>query len=188
MTKKRQTDSAVWEWRESKDVRHQDDLCTSDPQRAGGSQPSAPLATLRWQGCFSQRAIGSAPGGQWTFDRPRLLSRDVEVYDPAGERFAVLQVGWWGDGTLHIADGRIFYWRLQGFLQTHALFFDSTERPVVEFWDSSRWFENRTQVGMPAPSLSERDHTLLILLGRYLMVLKQRDAAVVVATTACVTV
>ena len=178
MTKKRQTDNVAWEWRESKRARHQDDLCAGDQV----------LATLRWQGCFSQRAGGSVSGEQWawTFDRPRLLSRDVEVYNPDGERVAVLQVGWWGDGTLAMADGRVFYWRLQGFLQAHALFVDAAERPVVEFWDSSRWFENRTQVGTPAASLSERDRALLILLGRYLMVLKQRDTAVVVATTVCV--
>jgi len=179
MTKKRQTDNAAWEWRESKRARRQDDLCPVAFQPAVASQP--PLAALRWQGCFSQRAVGSAPDGQWTFDRPRFLSHDVEVYGPAGERVAVLQVGWWGDGTLHMADGRVFYWRLQGFFQTHALFADAAERPVVEFWDSSRWFENRTQVSLPAASLSERDRALLLLLGRYLMVLKQRDTVAVVA-------
>jgi hypothetical protein len=169
-------------WRESRKVRRQDELRLGDRV----------AATLRWQGLLSTFATGRTMLGAWTFDRPRLLSRDVEVRDAASNALvATYRERWRGDGTLEFTDGRAIDWAPTNFWQTDWAFFDADDRPLISFVDTSRWFEARTRVtyhrvARADAQLSASDDALLTTLGRYLTVLKRNDTAAIAASTAAV--
>jgi hypothetical protein len=168
MAKKRKAKDRMLEWRESRTAKNQDELRLGDKI----------LATLRWEGLLSKRAFGASPEGQWTFDRPGLLSRDVKVWTGEGDApVAVLGFGWTGDATLELADGRIFRWASTNFWQTRWAFTDGAGTPFACFADNSGFLERRTVVEAISSELSAPDRALLVLLGRYLMVLQSEDAA-----------
>ena len=164
------------EWREA---RKQDEL-------RFGDQVSA---TLRWQGWTSTLAYGRTAAGRWTFGRPKLLSKEVEVRIPEGEEpMAVFWPCFLGDGgELGMADGRTFRWYATDFLATRWVFAGTDGDELVRFTDTSGLLERRAIVSYGIRDLSETDRGLLVLLGRYLMVLHTRDtAAITAATTAAI--
>jgi hypothetical protein len=170
----RRSDKRV-EWREGK---------SQDELRAG----SQILATLRWEGWLSKRAFAASPEGQWVFDRPALLSRDVKVWvAEQDEPVAVLEVGWLGDGTLKLADGRSLRWISTNFWRTRWSFTTPAGDPLVSLADNSGFLERRTVIEHVSPDLSASDRGLLLLLGRYLMVLQAEDAAAAAAVGGAVT-
>jgi hypothetical protein len=169
------------EWRESRTVRRQDELHTAD-----GTQ-----ATLRWAGAWSYLATGGTSGKQWRFDRPRLLSREVEVRaagSDAEEPFAVYYPGWMPGGELQFADGRTLHWSPTNFWQTQWVFTDASERVLMHFEDTSRLLEQSAAVTFVHPGLAEDDHLLLLVLGRYLLAVQARDTAAVAAATSATVV
>ena len=175
--KKRKTYLDQWEWRESRTARRQDEFHFGERV----------AATLRWQDLFSNLAYAQSPEGQWTFDRPRLLSRNVEVRDADSDALvAVLYFKWTGDATLEFADGRTIGWAPTNFWQTEWAFFDTEDRPLVSFLDTSRLFEARSVVTFYSSDLSAEESALLTIFGRYLMLLHRNDTAAVAATTASI--
>jgi len=174
MTKKRKSNAL--EWREA---RKQDELRLGDQV----------TATLRWQGWTSTLAHGRTAAGRWTFDRPRLFSKEVEVRTPDGEEPAAV---FWprllGDGgELKMADGRSFHWYATDFLATRWAFASPTGHELVRFVDTSGVLEHRAVVSFVTQDLSDTDRGRLVLLGRYLMVLHAQDtAAITAATTAAI--
>jgi len=170
--KKKQQSRPALEWRESRTAGRQDELY------AAGQI----VATLRWEGLFSTLATGTARTEQWTFERPRLLSRDVEVWVAGQDApVAVFSPGWTEDGKLSYTDGRTLYWRGTNFWRTEWVFCDVHGGPLIRFEDTSGLFKKTTTVGPARAGLSEADRALLALLGRYLIVLQDRDRAAVVA-------
>ena len=71
--KKRKPYPDYWEWRESRTAKRQDEFHYGEKI----------VATLRWESVFSTLAHAQTSAGAWTFDRPRILSRDVEVREAA---------------------------------------------------------------------------------------------------------
>ena len=170
--KKQEENRPALEWRESRTVGRQDELY------AAGQI----VATLRWEGLFSTMATGTARAGRWTFVRPKLLSRDVEVRVAGQEApVAVFSPGWTEDGTLSFADGRALYWRATNFWRTEWVLSDGSGQPLVRLVDTSGLFKKTASVGTIRSGLSDEDRALLVLLGRYLIVLQDRDRAAVVA-------
>jgi hypothetical protein len=175
--KKRRRYLDQWEWRESRAARRQDELHLGERV----------AATLRWQGLLSTLAHAESPEGRWTFERPRVLSRDVEVRDAATDDvIAILHVRWTGDATLEFADGGTVDWSPTNFWQTQWAFFDNSEQALISFADTSRLLEARTAVTYHSSALSAEESALLTLFGRYLMMLHRNDSAAVAATTASV--
>jgi hypothetical protein len=169
----RKPNAKAWQWRESRTARRRDELIFGDQV----------FATLRWEGPFSKLAYARSPEGQWTFDRPRLLSRDVEVRQPDETLIAIYLEKWTGDGTLEFVDGRTCDWAPTNFWQTRWSFFDADNKPLVTFDDTSGLFEHTAQITFWPSDLSAADSGLLATLGRYLTALKQQDIAVIAATT-----
>jgi hypothetical protein len=175
--KKRRRYLEQWEWRESRTARRHDELHFGERI----------AATLRWQGIGSTLAHADCPEGHWTFERPRILSRDVEIRDgKTDELVAMLYPKWTGSATLELADGRCFAWEPTDFWQMQWAFFDSAEQALVSFTDTSKLLEARTAVTVYRSSLSEQERGLLTMLGRYLLILRRHDAAAVVAATSSV--
>jgi len=160
------------EWQESRTVRRQDELRLGDEI----------LATLRWAGMLSTLATGRARTGQWTFERPRLLSNEVEVRDAAsGDWVGVLSPHWMGDATLTLADERTFEWTPTNFWRSEWAFSDTQGQPLVRFVDTSRFFSQRTAVEIVRSGLPEPERALLVLLGQYMMEMHRRDTAAATA-------
>jgi len=166
-----------WEWRESRTSKRQDELHLGERV----------AATLRWQGLFSNLAHAQSPEGEWVFDRPRILARDVEIRDAASNALVgVLYVRWTGDATLEFADGHTVDWSPTNFWQTQWAFFDDNEQALISFADTSRLLEARTEVTFYRSDLCAKESALLTLFGRYLMILHRNDSAAVAAATASV--
>jgi hypothetical protein len=174
--RKRKLNVKAWQWRESRTARRRDELIFGDHV----------FATLRWEGPFSKLAYARSPEGQWTFDRPRLLSRDVEVRQLDGTLIAIYHEKWTGDGALEFVDDRTVDWAPTNFWQTRWAFFDMDDKPLVTFDDTSGLFEQTAQITFWPSDLSVTDSGLLATLGRYLTVLKRQDTAIVAATTATI--
>ena len=172
MRRKRKPNVTAWQWRESRTARRRDELWLGEHI----------FATLRWEGPFSKLAHAQSPEGQWTFDRPRLLSRDVEVRAGA-TLIAVYHEKWTGDGTLKLTDGRAYDWAPTNFWQTRWVFYDAEEKPLIAFDDTSGLCEHKNEVTFWRSELSKADRGLLTTLGRYLMVLKRQDAAAIAAAS-----
>ena len=109
---RQRTERPALEWRESRAVKWQDELCTH----------TETLATLQWAGLLSEMATGSTRAGQWTFDRPRFFSREVEVRavgSDAEAPYAVHYPNWTLGGRVEFAAGRTLhrtstnFWRTQ---------------------------------------------------------------------------
>jgi hypothetical protein len=168
------------EWRESRTVKRQDELRIGDQL----------IATLRWGGWGSTFATGRARAGSWTFERPRLLSKEVQVHIAGaakGPPVAVFIPGWTEEGTLSFADGRTMHWQSRDFWQTEWAFVDAEGRTAARFSDTSGFLEQRTAAWTYKAGLSKVDRAMLLILGRYLMVLQAQDrAAMTVAATVVV--
>ena len=169
-------DPPILEWVESRTVRRQDELRIGDRL----------IATLRWHGWASTFAEGQARAGSWTFERPRLLSREVQVHVAGveGPPVAVFQPGWTEEGTLSFSDGRTMRWQCRDFWQTDWAFVDAADRAVMHFRDTSGFLHERTAAWTYRAGLSEADRAMLLILGRYLMVLQAQDRAAVAAACA----
>ena len=142
-----------------------------------------PVSTLQWASMWSLAATGTAKDGQWSLDRPRLLSRDVEIY--AGEtHYGTFSPGWTGDGSLTLATGHTYRWVHEDFWHNRWAFIDALDTTVMQFEDTSGFLVERTAVMIPKSQISELDRALLAILGRYLMALQARDTA---ATSAAIT-
>jgi hypothetical protein len=178
--KKRKPYPDYWEWRESRTARRQDELHYGERV----------AATLRWQSMFNYLAHAQTSAGAWTFDRPRILSHDVEVREAATATVvAVVHFKWTGDATLEFADGGRLDWAPTNFWQTQWAFFspassDDKDRALIVFDDTSGFLEARSAVSYRASDLTAEESALLTTLGRYLMMLHRRDSAAVAATAA----
>jgi hypothetical protein len=176
-----ETSQPTLEWRESRTVKRQDELSLGDQ----------PIATLHWGGWGSTFAIGRARAGSWSFERPRLLSKEVQVRAVGTERgsasakqgplIAVFVPGWTEEGTLSFTTGRTMRWQSRDFWRTDWVFVDAEGRTVARFRDTSRFLEQRTAVQTYKVGLSEADRAMMLILGRYLMVLQAQDQVVVTA-------
>jgi hypothetical protein len=173
--KKRKTYLDRWEWRESRAERHLDELHLGERV----------AATLRWQGWLSTLAHARTPEGQWAFERPRILSRDIEIRDATTDAIvANLYVSWMGHGTLEFADGGAVEWAPTNFWQTQWAFFDAQDDALISFDDTSGFLEARSAVTFYSSDLSAEESALLTTFGRYLMMLHRRDSAAVAASAA----
>jgi hypothetical protein len=176
--KKRNPYLDQWEWRESRTAKRVDELHYGERV----------AATLRWEGLCSNRAHAHSPHGQWIYDRPRVLSRDIEVRDgETNKLIATLYVRWTGDATLEFTDGRTVDWSPTNFWQTRWAFFGADEQAIISFVDTSRILEARSAVTFHRTYLSDKESALLTTFGRYLMILHRNDSAAVAASTAAVT-
>lgn len=188
--KRKDREPPALEWRGSRTVKRQEELCT----------PTETLATLQWAGIFSNLATGTTKVGQWTFDRPRIFCQDIEIRVVGSDvtrngiprhsetPYGVFYPNWKGGGRVELANGRTLDWAPTNFWATQWAFTDQLDTTLVQFENTSRLFRESVEVTYVQPRLAEADRALLLLLGYYLIALNDRDpAAVTAATTAATT-
>ena len=98
---------------------------------------------------------------------------------------AVVIFGWLGgDGSLTLPDGRTLRWEATNFWVTNWAFRTDSGEMLMGFFNTSGFLERRTVIEIETEALSPADRDLLLLLGRYLMVLQADDAAAAAAAAA----
>lgn len=141
------------------------------------------LATLTQPSLWREKRVGESAEGAWTFARmgvwrPRIVIADANT----GAEVATLErSAWSGKGTLTLPDGRSFAWRSGNLWQSKWVWLDEADQPVMRFRQLGT-FRTRCGVTIDAPS-AEPHLMLLAMLGWFLMLVNQADAAAATSAT-----
>jgi hypothetical protein len=142
-----------------------------EDQRYGG---------LEWGNAFGTQARGEILESFWSFRRTGLFKPVVTARPAGGGAAAILRCSWSGGGILQLENGRRYLWKKMSFWGCEWAFLDETGAVVVRFRP-----EGILRCGGIVDLATERaqgaDIPLLVLLGWYLKVLAEGDAAVAVA-------
>lgn len=146
--------------------------------------------TLTFHGLASTRATAEIHHGTWTFEQAGILDDRVLVHDVcSGLEVAVFEPRLLGDGTLTLVDGRRLTWESTNFWGSEWRFMDELGNQPVAFKSgvaNSRFrdlFKAQATVSLDRTGWSQAELCLLTALGWYLILLRQRQAAVVVTAT-----
>ncbi|KPL23063.1 MAG: hypothetical protein AMJ93_05565 [Anaerolineae bacterium SM23_84] len=146
------------------------------------------IATLGWHTSCGSLAAAESADGRWTFKRVGFLNPRVTIREAGSELdLAVFWPRWLGDGSLEFAYRRTFRWQATDFWGTHWCFTDADGTPLVAFKPGaekarlSDLFKNQAMVEIHPQGRDARELPILVLLGWYLMILRQEDAAAAAA-------
>jgi hypothetical protein len=156
-------------WRQPSSRRRQYSL------RAGEME----VGTLTFEKTFGSLATGRLAEGAWTFKRAGFLSPRVTVRKMGSESdLAVFTPRWTGAGELRFTSGDVLTWRPFGFLGAQWAFVrGDAETRLVTFGLQRGLVRFQVQDRIGAGEGREPGRGLLLLLGLYLLVLSQEDAA-----------
>lgn len=148
------------------------------------SADSRVVGSLGFEKAFGTSARADCADVAWTFKRVGFLNARVTIRRLGSQAdVAVYHPKVFGGGLLQTSEGRISYWRQMNFWATEWSFTDTNGVPLVIFKPGaesqslSNLFKSQSSVEL---ALDEKDPTelaLLVLLGWYLMVMSQEDAA-----------
>ncbi len=149
------------------------------------------VATLGWETSCGSLARGSTAQGSWTFKRVGFLNPRVTVRQSGSEiDVAVFWPRWLGDGTLELASGAVFRWQSTNFWGTDWMFSAGDGTPLLALKEGSKegklsdMFKTQSLVEIHPEAYDVPDIGLLVLVGWYLMILRQDDAAAGAAAAA----
>ena len=111
--------------------------------------------------------------GKWTFERQGLLHPYVAIGD-SSETGLRMGLNLAGQGLLNLPDGSSYTWESSNFMHSRWAFFDSEGRKLVEFIPQGKLLKTGAMVHVER-SADQKDLSLLILLGWYLMTLRLQD-------------
>ena len=142
------------------------------------------VATLGWKTSCGTLAGAESADGHWTFKRVGFLNPRVTVRDAGSEiDLAIFWPNWLGDGRLEFAGGDVFRWQSTNFWATNWCFTDSGGTPLVAFKPGaeeaklSDMFKQQAMVEVRPEGRAVPELPLLVLVGWYLMILRQDDTA-----------
>jgi hypothetical protein len=149
------------------------------------------IATLEWETSCGTLARGSAPDGSWTFKRVGFLNPRITVRQSGSEvDIAVFWPRLMGDGTLEFASGSAFRWQSTNFWGTDWMFAANDGTPLLALKQGSKegrlsdLFKTQSLVEIHPGAGAVPELPLLVLIGWYLMILRQDDAAAGAAAAA----
>lgn len=136
------------------------------------------FATLTWERWYSNRAVGRAPGREWTFDRKGFFNqRGLAEEVSTGAQVAVAPYTWRGPGAINLPDERRYEIRATNTWRTKWELLDPNEFPVFRFHMRNKLLKHETEVTLLPEAAYARDLPLLVLFGWYLIYLTVQDAA-----------
>jgi hypothetical protein len=143
------------------------------------------LATLQFKKPFDSLAAAESADGSWLFRRAGFLRPRVFVREVGKETdLATYVPNWIGTkGKLEFNDGRVFGWRQVGLWLTQCQFENVRGHPLIVFrsdLDRSTvpgLFRTEALVQIDPNARTLAALSLLVVLGWYLIVLKQDDPA-----------
>jgi hypothetical protein len=148
------------------------------------------VATLKFATPFGSLARAETSGGCWSLKRVGFFNPRVTVREAGNEiDLAVYRRRWTGtEGELEFTDGRVYRWQIANFWSTR---FEVTEwdgTVLVEYRSGSKErkvtniLKTQAIVSVSLHGRAAPDIGLLVLIGWYLIVLQQEDAAAAVVT------
>ena len=144
--------------------------------RAGESR----YGSLEWGNAFGTQARGEILGSVWRFRRSGIFKPIVTVQSFETGTTGILRCHWNGEGTLELEGGRRYHWRRLSFWGCRWAFLDDAGVSRVRFRPEGL-LRCCGLVDVPEEGGRGSDIPLLVLLGWYLKVLAEGDAAVVAA-------
>jgi hypothetical protein len=149
------------------------------------------FGTLVFQKMTGSMAVARTDSGAWTFKRVGFFNPRITVRNDGSEADAGIYSPKWSgsSGTIQMADGTLYQWRHANFWATRMEWTDGGGRVLVTYQsgvENSRLSDAlKTQATMEfsQDARSVPDLPLLILLGWYLVILHQEDAAAAVAAS-----
>jgi hypothetical protein len=152
------------------------------------------FAVLVFPKMFGSLANAQAADGQWTFKRVGFFSPRVTVRKEGTDTdLAEFRPRWTGsEGTVQFTGGASFTWKQANFWATEYAVLDSSGETLILFRQGipdahlSDLFKVQASVEIRPGAQDLQELTLLVLLGWYLMILKQQDDTSATAATAAV--
>ena len=148
------------------------------------------VATLRFRSSFGSFATATSADGSWTFKRVGFFNPRVTVRSEGSETdLAVFRPKWTGsEGTTQLANGAAYTWKTANFWATEYAWQNSAGEPLILYKQGveASWladlFKTQARVEIQPSAQGLQDLALLVLLGWYLIVLKQQDDASIAVT------
>jgi hypothetical protein len=141
------------------------------------------LATLKWQSSFALRASITIGEQLFNIDRVGFLNTRIEIRkgtDKDGELIATFKQGWTYNGTLTFENGRKFEWKNANIWSSHWKWMTPDEGELMKFTPEtkiSRMTRSESKIEMYPPSADFPDVELLAVIGWYMMLVMNMDAA-----------
>jgi hypothetical protein len=135
------------------------------------------VATLRFDSAFKARATGESADGRWRFDRLGMFCHRVVVteHDSGAEILSFTPRKWGSGGVLEFPDGRTFH-SAGSVWGTRYTFTGPSQEPLFELRNCGVLHHAATlHIARDAARVPELP--LLVILGWYLDVMAQSDAA-----------
>ena len=135
-------------------------------------------ATLHFRSSFGSFATAESADGCWTFKRIGFFQTKVTIRAcGSDDDIAIFKTNTWsGGGTLELADGRTFQ-AASNFWQTKFGFETESGEKLIEFQKSGLLHLSVTVEIQPG-ALSTAELPLMVMLGCYLIVMMNMDAAI----------
>ncbi len=134
---------------------------------------------LEWDSMLSNQARGEILGSAWSLRRHGIFKAIVTLRVAGAEAVpGIFRYHWNGEGTLELESGRRYHWRRLSFWGCRWAFVDDAGIEKVRF-RLEGFLHGCASVELAEDN--EGDTPLLVLLGWYLRVLAEGDAAVVAA-------
>lgn len=152
------------------------------------------FATLEFPKMFGSLAVAESSEGRWTFKRVGFFNVRITVRKEGEEAdTAVFQPKWTGtQGTLAFTNGLTYLWKSANFWATQYAWMGEDDEPLILYKpgveDSALadFFKVQSRVEIHPQAAQIPYLSLLVMLGWYLMILKQQDDTAAVAATASV--
>lgn len=154
-----------------------------------GDDQYAEIEFPKWYGSL---ANAIAVEGRWTFKRVGFFNPHVTVRTEGSDQdLVIFRPKWTGtEGTAQFTGGAAYVWKTANFWATEYVWLNANGDPLVVYKQGveASWladiFKTQARVEIQPAAEGLRELSLLVMLGWYLIVLKQQDDASVVTITA----
>lgn len=143
------------------------------------------VATLKFRSSFGSLATAESADGCWTFKRVGFFQTRITVRSCASdaEIASFRNNTWTSGGVLELPDGRS-YPASTNFWKTKIEFLSSSEEPLVEYRKIGGFFHYSSYMTIHPAAAAITELPWMAILGWYLAILLQQDAAAAAATGA----
>lgn len=143
------------------------------------------IATLKFRSSFGSLATAECADGCWTFKRVGFFQTRVTVRSCGSdaEIASFRNNTWTSGGVLELPDGRN-YRASTNFWKTKIEFLSTSEEPLVEYRKIGGFFHYSSYMVIHPAAASIAELPWMAILGWYLAILLQQDAAAAAATAA----
>lgn len=144
------------------------------------------IATIHRPSMWNTRAVVTAPGNHWTFERKGWWRQRVVIRSVGTGEEPAQYIYHSSKGRLEYPDGRVFLWRQGNFWGSKWMWTTEDGEPLIGF-QTKGFLRLGSEIELNSELASEKAPSLLIFLGWYLYTLYYEDstaaAAGIVAAT-----